>query len=382
MRIAIVGGGPAGLYLARLLKRHDQATQVTVYEQNQPDATFGFGVGLGGKAREQIRQLDAEVHDRITAAMVFNNRQNIHLNGHDTLLEYGVTNGAIERLNLLRILQDACREVGVELRHAQRIESLDDVAECDLLVGADGVNSAVRRLHGEAFGTSVRHLTNHFAWYGVGRPMRPNALVFRRTAGGHFVGHYYAYTATMSTFVAECDAATWTTSGMDEMTDDERRAEIERIFAPELAGDPLIDNRSIWRNFPVITNAHWSVGNAVLLGDALMSAHFSIGSGTRLAMDDAGALFTAVRDSGDDVPAALARFVERRRPVRENFRQAAERSFLWYERLPEIMAQSPVDFVYDFLTRTGRVDDSRLATYCPGFFELYRRHRAEAAEAV
>jgi 2-polyprenyl-6-methoxyphenol hydroxylase-like FAD-dependent oxidoreductase len=381
MRIAIVGGGPAGLYLARLVKRHDPASEITVYEQNQPDATFGFGVSLGGKARDQIRLLDAEVHDRLTAAMVFNNLQNIHLNGHDTLLEYGATNGAIERLDLLRILQDACGEVGVEMRHGVRIERLGDLGGYDLLVGADGVNSAVRRLHGDAFGTKMYNLTNYFAWYGVGRAMRPNALVFRRTDSGHFVGHYYAYTPSMSTFVAECDAATWRSSGFDAMSDEERRREIERIFAPELAGDPLIDNRSIWRNFPVVTNANWHVGNAVLLGDALLSAHFSIGSGTRLAMDDAGALFAALRDDGGDIPAALAGFVERRRPVRENFRQAAELSFLWYERLPEVMDQSPIDFVYDFLTRTGRVDDSRLATYCPGFLQLYRRHRA-AAEPV
>lgn len=382
MHIAIVGGGPAGLYFARLVKHHDPGHRVVVYEQNRPDATFGFGVGLGGKARDQIRLLDAEVHDRITAAMVFNNRQNIHVNGHDTLLEYGVTNGAIERLNLLRILQQACEEVGVELHHEHRIEGLYELAGADLMVGADGVNSVVRRLHGDAFGTDIRYLTNHFAWYGVGRAMRPNALVFRRKDAGHFVGHYYAYTTTMSTFVAECDSATWRNAGFDAMTDDERRREIERIFAPELAGDPLIDNRSIWRNFPVITNAHWSVGNTVLLGDALLSAHFSIGSGTRLSMDDAGALFMAVRDTGGDVPAALARFADIRRPVRENFREAAERSYQWYERLPEVMAQPPIEFVYDFLTRTGRVDDSRLATYCPGFLELYRRHRAEAAEPV
>ena len=182
--------------------------------------------------------------------------------------------------------------------------------------------------------------------------MRPGSLVFRATDKGHFVAHYYPYTSAMSTFVAECDATTWKAAGLDQMSDDQRHAYIERIFAPELAGTPLIDNRSIWRNFPVITNKAWSVDNIVLIGDALMSAHFSIGSGTRLAMDDAAALFEAVQQSSD-VSAALKAFDEIRRPWRERFGAAAEKSFNWYERLPEIMEQEPIDFVYDFLTRTG-----------------------------
>lgn len=376
MRIAVVGGGPAGLYFARLLKRSLGDHDVTVFEQNAPDATFGFGVGLGGSARDRIRLADPEVHDRITAAMVFTNEQNIHLDGTDTLLEYSQTGGAIERLNLLRILQQACAEVGVEMRNQHRIERKEQLDGFDLVVAADGVNSAIRQMHGDAFGTHARYLTNHFAWYGVARAMRPSALVFRSTEHGRFVGHYYAYTDRMSTFVAECDDATWTASGMESMSDAERRGLVERIFAPELAGDALVENRSIWRTFPVITNDRWSVGNTVLLGDALLSAHFSIGSGTRLAMDDAAALFEAVTSCGDDVAAALRTFEQDRKPVRERFRQAAEKSFDWYERVADAMTREPVDFVYDFLTRTGRIDDARLAEYAPGFHAMYRRAHA------
>jgi len=184
----------------------------------------------------------------------------------------------------------------------------------------------------------------------------------------------------MSTFVAECDAATWKATGLAGMSDDQRRAYMEHVFAPELMGMPLIDNRSIWRNFPVITNKAWSVGNIVLIGDALMSAHFSIGSGTRLAMDDAAALFEAVQQSSD-VSVALKTFDEIRRPWREQFGAAAEKSFNWYERLSEIMNQEPIDFVYDFLTRTERIDDIRLAEYAPKFFGMYSEAKARRASA-
>jgi 2-polyprenyl-6-methoxyphenol hydroxylase-like FAD-dependent oxidoreductase len=381
MRIAVVGGGPAGLYLARLVKLHTPQHSVEVFEQNSPDATFGFGVGLGGTARDRIRALDPLVHDRITDGMVFSDQQRIHLNGSDILVKYSSKGGAIGRLDLLHILQAACAEVGVTMHHDFRIESLEQFGGFDLVVGSDGVNSVVRRLHGDAFGTQIYNLTNHFAWYGVARAMKPSSLVFRTTPKGRFVGHYYGYTPSMSTFVAECDAQTWACAGLGDMTDDARRKYMEEIFAPELDGDRLIDNRSIWRNFPVIVNARWSSGKSVLIGDALLSAHFSIGSGTRLAMDDAMALFAAIQETSD-VPAALARFDEIRHPIRERFRLAAEKSFNWYERLDQVMAQPPIDFVHDFLTRTGRIDDARLAEYAPGFAKLYAESRRAPAHAA
>lgn len=379
MKIAVIGGGPAGLYFSRLVGLHLPGHRVDVFEQNPPNATWGFGVGLGGKARDRIRTIDPDVHDRISRAMVFQNRQRIHLNGSNILVEYASDGGAIERLDLLKILHAACESVGVKVKYDCRIESLDQFRDYDLIVGADGVNSVVRRLNPAAFGTQIRTLTNFFAWYGVRRAMRPSSLVFRQTTDGRFVGHYYAYTNAMSTFVAECDAATWKSAGLDAMNDDQRRTYMEKVFAPELAGDPLVDNRSVWRNFPVITNKSWAVGNVVLIGDALMSAHFSIGSGTRLSMDDAAALFEAIKQT-KDVSSAIARFDEIRRPWREQFGAAAEKSFNWYERLEEVMQQEPIDFVYDFLTRTRRIDDARLAAYAPNFFKMY--HEAKSARTI
>jgi 2-polyprenyl-6-methoxyphenol hydroxylase-like FAD-dependent oxidoreductase len=323
-----------------------------------------------------MRRTDAEVQDALSAVMVFNDKQNIHLNGDDVLLQYATSGGAIARLELLNILQKACEEVGVELHHGRRIASVREVDGFDLIVGADGVNSVVRGEFAREFGTGSYFLNNKFAWYGVGRAMAPNALVFRNAHGGTFVAHYYAYTPTMSTFVAECDGPTWQTCGLDRMSDDERKRMVEDIFAPELAGASLIDNKSMWRSFNVITNERWTHRNIALLGDALRSAHFSIGSGTRLAMDDAASLFEAVKESGDDVASALARYVAIRRPIRDQFGTAAERSFRWYENMREAMTAPAMEFTYNFLTRTGRVDDERLKDYAPGFYRQYQDYLA------
>ena len=382
MKIAVIGGGPGGLYFARLVKRHRPADEVVVIEQNPRDATYGFGVTLGGPARERMKRMDPQVQEKLSNVMIFNNQQNIHLNGDDVLLQYNSSGGAIARLELLNVLQAACEEVGVKLRHDQRIASVQDVDDFDLVVGADGVNSVVRGEFSKEFGTGSYFLDNRFAWYGVGRAMAPNALVFRAAKGGTFVAHYYAYTPGMSTFVAECDGPTWQACGLDGMSDDERRRLVEDIFAPELAGAPLIDNKSLWRSFNVITNQRWTHRNIALLGDALRSAHFSIGSGTRLAMDDAASLFEAVKETGDDVTAALAQYVAIRRPVRDQFGTAAERSFRWYENMRDAMQAPAMQFTYGFLTRTGRVDDARLKDYAPGFYRQYQDYTARLSSGL
>jgi 2-polyprenyl-6-methoxyphenol hydroxylase-like FAD-dependent oxidoreductase len=310
--------------------------------------------------------------------MIFENRQLIKLDGAGIEVEYASSGGAIERLELLRILQIGCERIGVAIDYNRRIESVEALGRADLIVGADGANSAVRAQFARAFGTRSHSLTNFMAWYGVRKVLKPNGLAFRKTRDGYFVGHYYAYTDTMSTFVAECDAATWRDAGLDAMTEPQRRACMEQVFAPELEGAPLVDNKSNFRNPQVITNDRWAVGNVVLLGDALRNAHPSIGSGTRLAMDDALALANALEQSGYDIAAGTAEFERTRRPVRSRLEAAMERSFLWYENLRTVMQQPIMDFVYDFLTRTGRVDDERLKVYAPAFYESYRQYRALA----
>lgn len=371
MKVAIVGGGPSGLYLALLLKRRAPGWDVQVVEQNPPDATFGFGVVIAETGLAQLHDADAASHDAMTARMHYNHGQTIVHRDTPIEVKRSTAGGAIGRLALLSALQAQCADVGVPAHHGHRLDTLDDLAalglaDADVVVGADGINSLVRRSFPEGFGTTQRTLTNHFAWYGTERVFPQPALVFRGFEGGHFVAHYYPYSATMSTFVAECDDATWQRLGLDCMSDDARQRLFERIYAPELANMPLISNMSIWRQFPVIRNARWSHGRHVLIGDALASAHFSIGSGTRIAMNDAIALADALLACGGDALAGLAAYQRAHGPNKVKLIAASERSFDWYERMGEWMERyGPEEFVYAFMTRTGRIDDVRLREQFP-----------------
>lgn len=377
-RIGIVGGGPAGLFLARLLRREYPGLSVRVAERNPKGATYGFGVTLGAAPLARLKEADPPLADALEKRMVFDAVQRVRLNNDDIDIEYAQGGGSIARLDLLDVLDRACREVGVEIAYDHQVAGAELFGDCDLVVAADGANSAQRDGRADRFGKVGHALGNRFAWFGVAKALSPNALVFREALGGRFIAHYYAYGPAVSTFVAECDAETWSASGFDAMSDAERKAAIETIFAPELEGAPLVENRSIWRRFEVVGNERWFDGRVVLIGDALRPAHFSIGSGTRLAMEDAHALFTAIRDTGlDDIPAALSLFVERRQPIRDLFAEATERSFDWYEDIARSMRKPVLDFAYDFLTRTGRVDDERLVRYAPAF----ARRWAEARRA-
>ncbi|MFD0387404.1 NAD(P)-binding protein [Tistrella bauzanensis] len=236
MKIAIVGGGPSGLFFARLIKRSRPGAEVRVFEQNARDATYGFGVVLAGPARDRLREVDPESVDALTKAMVFSSTQKIGLNGEALLLDYPGNSGAIARLTLLQILGRLCADVGVQVVHDRRVERAGDLDGYDLIVGADGANSVVRGIWPEAFPVRTQQLDNRFAWYGVDRALKPNALIFRYHRGGCFIAHYYTYAPGLSTFVAECDAQTWTACGLDRMTDAQRKALIEHIYADVLDG--------------------------------------------------------------------------------------------------------------------------------------------------
>lgn len=371
MRVAIVGGGPAGLFFARLMKRRAPHYSIEIIEQNPADATYGFGVTLAGAARDRLLNADRRLHDALAANMIFNDEQAIVLNDNNVLLKYAAKGGAIARLRLLELMEELCAECGLTVEHNRRIETADDLSGYDLVVGADGANSAIRNRSPEAFGVHTRELDNRFAWYGVGKALKPNALVFRETRYGRLIAHYYSYTDRMSTFVAECDGEAWNEKGFAALTDAERKAVFEESFSQELGGASLIENKSIWRRFNATTCARWYVGNTVLIGDALRVAHPSIGSGTRLAMDDAAALNDALRDSADDVPAGLRRYVETRKPTRDLFTDATVKSFEWYENVARPMKLDVVAFARDFLMRTGRVDEQRLRSYVPDFYRTY-----------
>jgi 2-polyprenyl-6-methoxyphenol hydroxylase-like FAD-dependent oxidoreductase len=374
MRIAVVGAGPGGLFFALLMKRARPGDDILVLEQNPRDATFGFGVVFSRGALEFLARDEPQMHMRLAAAMESWPIQRIvH---RDVAVDIdGNGFSGIARLELLQILQDECEAAGVRLQFG---EALFEIPKAfDLVVGADGLNSVVRAKL--PFQPRIEWLTNKFVWYGTPQLFDCLTLTFRDGPHGPFVAHHYRYSPTMSTFLVECETATWQRAGLDAMSDAESRAYCERIFAKDLGGRPLVSNKSIWRNFPLLSNDIWSVGNTVLIGDALRTGHFSIGSGTRLAMDDAIALARAFDSAGDDVMEALRQFERQRRPVVEKLVAAANRSSYWYERLAEKMALDPWELAYDYMTRSGRMTDERLEQEAPQFMSAIRARRRSAA---
>jgi 2-polyprenyl-6-methoxyphenol hydroxylase-like FAD-dependent oxidoreductase len=377
MKIRILGAGPAGLWLARSLKRQNAAHDIAIVEQNPADATYGFGVVFSSTALNFLEQSDPATLNELKAQMQIWDGMSIAHRGQVVPIDGGGYAG-IERLALLRTLQRLCEASGVTIRYNTRIEQIGELADADLIVAADGTNSVIRGAFDGAFQTHRSELTNHFCWFGTVTPFPTHALTFKTHGGGHFVAHHYRYQPSKSTFLVECDAATWTGTGLATMDDAARKAYAEAIFRDELEGRPLIENNSLWRHFPVVYTERWHTGNCVLIGDALRSAHYSIGSGTRLAIDDAIALADAIGNTAS-VEAALAAYEEQRRPPVERFRDAAKRSYEWYEHLPEKMALAPMDLVHDFMQRTGRVDEARLRRDSPRFMDAYAGYRATLA---
>jgi len=372
MRVTILGAGPAGLYLAYRIKRCRPEAQIRVIEQNRAGSTFGFGVVLSDRALEFLGEDDPQTVAALMPALQSWNDITVVHRGERVRID-GIGFTALGRVELLAILEARARSVGIEPEYQTRIDRLDTLGDFDLLVGADGVNSLLRRSFEQIFGARVSYLDNRFAWFGTTKPFETLTQTFRATGLGFFNAHHYRYAAGMSTFVVEVDAATFERAGLERRSEEESRRLCERVFADDLDGHELISNHSVWRRFPRVRNERWSAGRRILIGDALHTAHFSIGSGTRLAIEDAIALDKALDEHADEVPAALAAFELSRRPVLEKLLRAADASGQWYDAFAQRMALPPLAFAMSYVTRSGRVDIERLRRVSPDFVARWER---------
>jgi len=370
MKIGIVGGGPAGLFFAWLMKRHNPAHQIRIVERDAETATYGWGVVFSDVALAFVRDAAPELYAAISDGQeVFDSMRIVH-RGIAVPLPNN-TFHRMARIHLLRVLREHCAAQGVAIEFGRKIDDVAEFADCDLVVAADGAASAIRTRYREHFLPSIDVRPNYFAWYGTAALFDPLSLIFRENGHGLFIAHAYRYSRTHSTFLVECDPSTLRNAGLERMTEWQSLDYCAAVFREDLGGSPLLSNRSDWFRYGIVSNRHWHWRNIVLLGDALRTGHPSVGSGTRLAMQDAIALFDAARVCGDDVAAMLAEFERRRRPGSDALQAAAIRSTEWYETVQQKLALDPVSFAYDYLRRTGRVSHEDIRQRDPALAAAY-----------
>ncbi len=382
MNVHVIGGGPAGLYFAILMKKAWPQTLITVFERNKPDDTFGFGVVFSDQTLEAFESYDRETYRQIVGHFAYWDDIEIHFRG--TTHRIG-GNGfcGTSRSSLLKILGRRARSLGIELKYGSEADPLKTtIRGADLVVAADGINSRTREAFKDKFKPSIELRPNHFAWMGSKRPMDAFNFFFKETPHGIFIAHCYQYQPGRSTWVMETDPETFQRAGLGAMDEEASARFLEGVFADELAGHKLIANRSMWRNFPTIRCEKWTADNIVLIGDAKATAHFSIGSGTKLAMEDAIALYEAFRFTGGrDVKTALARFESARRDEVEKTQHSADVSLVWFEHVKRFWDMDPTRFAFGLMTRSKAITYDNLALRAPEFVKLADKLVARDARA-
>ena len=365
VKIACIGGGPAGLYLGILVKRVAPEHEVVIFERNRPADTFGFGVVFSDATLGNLAAADPESHAEITSRFARWDDIEIQFGG-EVLRSTGHGFCGLERKALLQILQARAHALGVRVEFEHEVRSLTELGAHapDVVVACDGVASWVRDALASELRPQVDVRRNKFVWLGCTVPYQAFTFVFKQTRHGLFRVHAYRFHEHGSTFIVECREDTWRRAGLDAADEDRTVAILEAIFADELAGHRLIKNRSIWRSFPTVRCGKWHAGNVVLMGDAAHTAHFSIGSGTKLAMEDA----IVLRDEllgAHDVGSALAAYEARRRPEVEALQAAAQASLEWFEGTERYARMAPVQFTYSLMTRSLRVSHASVAKRDP-----------------
>ena len=367
MKISIVGGGPGGLYFALLAQKAWPRWDITVYERNRPDDTFGFGVVFSDQTLDAFKAYDGHSYEMIRRRFAYWGDVDVVYKGR-TMRSGGNGFCGCSRVALLHILHDRCRELGVKLVFQKDIQNLEEFADSDLVVVADGINSKIREQNKDHFQPSVDLRPNKFTWLGSTKPLDAFKYFFRETPEGILLAHCYQYEEGRSTWIIETDEGTWKNFGFDVKDEAAMLETVERVFADELDGHRLIPNRSVWRNFPTITNKTWVKGNAVLVGDAKATAHFSIGSGTKLAMEDAIALFEAVR-SQSSLGKALEKYDTERREEVEKTQHAANVSLAWFEHMRRYWDMDPLQFAFGVMSRSKQITWENLELRDPAFMQ-------------
>ena len=360
MKITCVGGGPASLYFCILAKKNNPDWQITIYEQNPDKVTWGFGVVFSDETMENFKHADFETYRDITESFVhwddidvFHKGEKITSSGHGF--------AGMQRLKLLQILEARAKELGVVILHDVVIDSIEKYKDSDLIIAGDGVTSFIRDQNAAEFGSDVVFRPNKFVWLGSTMAFDAFTFYFNEYEGGLWRAHCYQYMPGNSTFIIETTEDTWRKAGLDNATEEDTVAYCAKVFEKELGDDKLITNNSVWRSFPRVKNAKYYHDNIVLLGDALHTAHFSIGSGTKLAMEDAVALYDAIHENSNDVKSALPAFQKKREPDVNALQRAAQVSMEWFEdveRYHDVM--EPMQFSYQLLTRSLRINHENL----------------------
>ena len=359
MKIVCIGGGPGGLYLGISMKLRNPEHDILVVERNRPDDTFGWGVVFSDQTMERLQVNDPVSADRILSNFAHWDDIDVHYGGQ-VVTSGGHSFCGLGRKHLLRILQERARELDVRLEFEHEVEDVSTFPDADLIVACDGINSALREQHTEHFQPDIDVRLNKFTWLGTHKVFEAFTFIFENTEHGWIWAHAYKFDLETSTFIIECSEQTWQNFGFEQMSAEDSIATCERVFAKYLDGNALMSNAkhlrgsTSWINFQRINCTHWSHGNLVLLGDAAHTAHFSIGSGTKLALEDAIDLADELHQ-GKSLAQALRDYEERRRLEVLRIQSSARNSTEWFEQVERYLHLEPIQFAYSLLTRSQRV---------------------------
>lgn len=354
MKITVIGGGPGGLYFSILTKKAMPHCQIDIYERNKPDDSFGFGVVFSDETLGEFLKRDMQSYELIRSKFAYWDDIIVARDGESVNIAGNGFCGC-SRKTLLQLLQQRCIEEGLNLHFEQNVDDLSQFSDSDIILASDGIASAIRTQYQKEFGTKIELKKNRFVWLGSTKPLDAFTYFFRSTPHGTIVAHSYQYEEGMSTWIFECSDETWKKHGFEVTNEEDTMAKIAEIFKEELDGHPLISNKSHWRQFPHVTNEKWHHNNIVLLGDAKATAHYSIGSGTKLAMDCAIGLSDAVIANPNNVQAAFEQYDKTRRNTVEMIQYAAIVSLDWFENMDRHMQHSFQQFAFGCMTRSKKV---------------------------